>query len=59
MMSASPVFLWTDILIFILLATIAGFFWYVSRHEHLRAPWKRVLRSNIAVVSLVVLSVFV
>jgi peptide/nickel transport system permease protein len=53
------VVLWTDALIYLLLAVSIGFGIYASRHEHLRAPWRRVLRSRLALGSLVVLSLYV
>ena len=54
-----PVLLWTDILIFVLLAAVAVFAFYVRRREVLRAPWRQVGRSRVAMASLVVLSVYV
>ena len=53
------VILWTDALIYLLLAVVAGFAWYAHRHEHLRAPWRQVLRSYQGAVAIVLLSVFV
>ena len=58
-MSVSLVVLWTDALIYLLLALSVGFGIYASRHEHLRAPWRRVLRSPLAMASLVVLGFYV
>lgn len=54
-----PVFLLTDILIFLLLGLTLLFAWYASRHEHLRAPWRRVAKSRTALGSLVVLAFYV
>jgi peptide/nickel transport system permease protein len=54
-----PVFLITDVLIFLLLGITLLFAWYASRHEHLRAPWRRVARSRTALGALVVLSFYV
>ncbi len=54
-----PVILWTDALIYLLIAAVAGFVWYVRRHEHLRAPWWRVARTQAAMSALVVLAVFI
>ena len=54
-----PVILWTDALIFLLLVVIAGFAAYAMRHEHLRAPWRRVAQSPAAMSSALVLAVFV
>jgi len=53
------VLLWTDRLIFILFALLVAFVLYARRREHLRAPWRQVGRSRIAMVSAVVLSVYV
>ncbi len=40
-----PVILWTDALIYLLLAAVAGLVWYIRRQEHLRAPWWRVAQT--------------
>ncbi len=53
-----PVILWTDALVYLLLAVAAGFAWYVRRHEHLCAPWWRVAQTPAAMSALVVLAVF-
>ncbi len=44
-MSFKPEFLLTDILIWMLVAIALVFAFYVRRHEHLRAPWRKVARS--------------
>jgi peptide/nickel transport system permease protein len=54
-----PVMLWTDALIFVLLAVIFLFVVYVRRHAHLRAPWRDVMRSPTGLASAMVLAVFV
>ena len=54
-----PVILWTDALVYLLLAAVAGFVWYVRRHEHLRAPWWRVAQTPAAMSALVVLAAFI
>jgi peptide/nickel transport system permease protein len=54
-----PVVLWTDALVWLLVAIAIVYFWYVRRHEHLAAPWWRVLRSSPGVASLVVLAAFI
>ena len=51
--------LWTDILIFFLVACVLAFAWYARNHEHLRDPWKRVTHNSAAMGALVVLSVYV
>ncbi len=53
-----PVILWTDALIFLLLAVAVGLGIYASRHEHLRAPWREVARSRQAAVTGVLLAAF-
>jgi peptide/nickel transport system permease protein len=54
-----PVVLWTDALVWLLVAIAIVYFWYVRRHEHLAAPWWRVLRSASGIASLVVLAAFI
>ncbi len=54
-----PVFLTTDLLIFLLLAVGVGFGVYASRHEHLRGPWRSVARSRVGVATLVVIAFYV
>jgi peptide/nickel transport system permease protein len=57
-MSFTPVILWSDALVFLLLA--AGIYgaWYVRRREYLLLPWKLVGQSATAMVSLLALSLF-
>ena len=57
-MSFVPVVLWSDALVFLLLASGIAMAWYVRRHEHLLLPWRRVAKSSVAMVSLLVLSLF-
>ena len=54
-----PVMLWTDWLVWLLVAAIACFAFYVRRHEHLVEPWRRVLRSPSGMTSLVILVIFI
>jgi len=54
-----PVLLWTDGLIFLLVAIVIFFIIYAVRREHLRAPWRQVIRSKIGFVSLLVLMSYV
>ncbi|MHB1174132.1 MAG: ABC transporter permease [Sulfuriferula sp.] len=58
-MMFKPVMLWTDALIFLLLAAVGIFTWYVRRHDHLRVPWRRVLTNPTGMAAAVVLMVFV
>jgi peptide/nickel transport system permease protein len=54
-----PVTLWTDRLVFLLVAVVIASAWYIREQEHLRAPWRKVTRSRYGMCSLVILSVFV
>ncbi len=53
------VFLWTDLLIYVLMATVSAFALYNLSQEHLRAPWRYVRRRPLAMASLVVLTAYV
>jgi peptide/nickel transport system permease protein len=57
-MPLMPVVLWTDALVFLLIALGLIFGLHAARHEHLRAPWRRVVRSRVGVATLVVLSAY-
>ena len=57
-MSFLPVILWSDALVFLLLGAAVATTFYVRRREHLLLPWRRVARSSVAMVSLLVLSLF-
>lgn len=57
-MNFIPVILWSDALVFLLIAAgIIGTV-YVRKREHLLLPWRRVAQSSMAMVSLLVLSLF-
>jgi len=58
-MPFKPIILWTDALVFLLIAVVIASGWYIRRQEHLKAPWRKVARSRYGMCSLVVLSVFV
>ena len=53
------VILWTDALVFVLVAAAVLFAWYVRRHEHLLTPWRRVARSTSGMAALTILSFFI
>jgi peptide/nickel transport system permease protein len=53
------VLLWTDALVWLLVACAVVFAWYVAQHEHLRAPWRKVAHSRYGMSALVVLCAFV
>ena len=57
-MSFMPVILWSDALVFLLIAAGIAMIWYVRRHEYLLLPWRRVGKSSVAMVCLLVLSCF-
>lgn len=54
-----PVLLWTDVLVWLLVAIAVGYLLYVRQHEHLLAPWRRVFRSAVGMAALIVLAVYV
>jgi len=58
-MSFLPVFLWTDILIYILLAVVAAGVVYVRQRPHLITPWKSVLKRKRGMISVMVLACYV
>jgi peptide/nickel transport system permease protein len=58
-MSFMPVILWTDALIFALLAGVLALVWFIRRQEHLLAPWRVVAQRPMAMGAALVLGVFV
>ncbi|MBM3391025.1 MAG: ABC transporter permease [Betaproteobacteria bacterium] len=54
-----PVVLWTDALVFLLIACAAGAGFYVGRREYLLASWRRVGESRAGMAALTVLLAFV
>jgi peptide/nickel transport system permease protein len=57
-MSFMPVILWSDALVYLLLVAVIAGVYYVRRHEHLLLPWRRVGGSSAALLSMLVLSLF-
>ncbi|MDD4910948.1 MAG: ABC transporter permease [Sideroxydans sp.] len=57
-MNFIPVILWSDALVFLLVAACITTTMYVRKREHLLLPWRRVAQSSMAMVSLSVLSLF-
>ena len=53
-----PNVLWTDWLVYILLFAIGVFVFHARRHEHLRAPWRQILRRRLAMSSCIILLTF-
>ena len=58
-MNVMPVVLWTDALIFALLAAVLVLVWFVRRQEHLLEPWRRVAQRPMAMGAALVLGAFV
>lgn len=54
-----PFLLFTDVLLWLLIAAVVFYAWYCSRRPHLAAPWKRVFQSKSAMVCSVILCFFV
>jgi peptide/nickel transport system permease protein len=57
-MNFIPVILWSDALVFLLIAAGLATAVYVRKREHLLLPWRRVAQSSMAMISLLVLSLF-
>ena len=53
------IFLWTDIALFALVATVLVYAGHVARSHALRATWSKVARSATAMSSAVILMAFV
>jgi peptide/nickel transport system permease protein len=53
-----PALLWTDLLLFGLVLALLLVVWYIRRHEHLAAPWRKVAMSRAGMVSATLLAVF-
>lgn len=49
------VFLWTDILIYILVAAIFFFVVWVCKHQHLREPWRHIAKRPLGMSAAVIL----
>ena len=58
-MPFSIVILWTDALVFAMIAAVLALAWHVRRHEHLAASWRKVVRSPTGMAAGTVLSFFV
>jgi len=54
-----PVILWTDALVFLLVAVIVVFAWHVRRRGHLLASWRKVVHSRSGMAAAVVLATFI
>jgi peptide/nickel transport system permease protein len=58
-MTIKLVMLWTDAMIFLLLAVAFAGAWWIRQRPHLLLPWQRLFRSRVGMVAMLVLSVFV
>jgi hypothetical protein len=58
MIDVQPVFLWTDLLLFGLIACIVLAAWRARRSEPMRAAWRRVGESTVGMTSLTILVLF-
>ncbi|MFV1973296.1 MAG: ABC transporter permease [Thiohalobacterales bacterium] len=54
-----PVILWTDALIFLLVAITTAFALYARRKPHLRAPWRHVVCSRLGSMAVVILCAYI
>ena len=57
-MNFTPILLWSDLLLFLLIAVCSLYAWMASKHAHLRAPWVRVRRNAAGLASATVLIPF-
>ena len=58
-MSFQPVLLWSDALLFILIAAIVALALWARRQEPLRAAWGRVIKDGVAMAAATVLAAFI
>jgi peptide/nickel transport system permease protein len=58
-MALKPVILWTDALIYLLVAVAVAFILYARGKEPLREPWRQVGRNAMAMASLIVLLAYI
>ncbi|HEY4371875.1 MAG TPA: ABC transporter permease [Burkholderiales bacterium] len=57
-MSVVPVFLYTDVPLWLLVLAGCVYAWYVRRQEHLLVPWTKVRRNPVAMVCATVLAAY-
>lgn len=58
-MPFDPVILWTDALVYLLVATVLAIGWHMQRHNHLLMPWRRITHSASGMAALTVLFFFI
>ena len=54
-----PVFLWTDVLIYLLISVVVFSVFYIRRQPHLLRPWKSVFQRKRGVISVIILLCYV
>ncbi|SDY94606.1 ABC transporter permease [Nitrosomonas sp. Nm58] len=58
-MPFDPVILWTDALVYLLVAVVITIGWYIQHHSHLLTPWRRATHSASGMAALTVLVIFI
>ena len=58
-MNGMPIILWTDAMIYLLLAVVVVATLWIRKRPYLLLPWQRVMKSSVGMVSLLLLSLFV
>jgi len=58
MLSFKPVLLWSDALLFLLLAGVVALAWSMRHQDWFRDPWRQVMKSRLGAASALVLSLF-
>ena len=58
-MPFKPVVLWTDALVYLLVAVVLVLVWHIRRNEYLLVPWRRVGHSASGMAALTVLISFI
>ena len=54
-----PVVLWSDALIFLLVAAVVAFFWRLKRYPLNRERWRQVFDSRLGMVTFTVIAVYI
>lgn len=58
-MPFDPVILWTDALVYLLVAVVITIGWYIRHHSHLLTPWRRTAHSASGMAALTVMVAFI
>ncbi len=53
------VFLWTDILIWLLLFSTVGLGFVISKSKETRAKWREIFKSKLAIISAIILGFYI